>query len=286
MLARVLLRITRSPADVDPRAFMHALWPEGRRLLPRRSGRGSVRSLSQPSDRGRDAGVGAGCGRALAEASAGPGSEEEPATYRGAGRAAGAADRVRAVAVALAVVLAGAIWCGSGRDEGRATPIPTPTPIPTGSPSAVHPERIAGRASGGAESRDDPDPGVEGSGITRGSGGRSTRGAGSPRRCRPGKSLPIAPRLNGLAVPAASSGQGVLSVNAVPWGTVVVNGVRLGEAPLDVRLPAEVPGPPSITRRAPTLERSRSRQAAALHASRAPAHAERPRTARTLISSA
>jgi hypothetical protein len=54
----------------------------------------------------------------------------------------------------------------------------------------------------------------------------------------PLESLRIAPRLNGLAVPAASSGQGVLSVNAVPWGTVVVNGVRLGEAPLDVRLPA------------------------------------------------
>jgi PEGA domain-containing protein len=54
----------------------------------------------------------------------------------------------------------------------------------------------------------------------------------------PVESLRIAHRLNGLSVPPASSGHGVLGVNAVPWGTVLVNGVRLGEAPLDVRLPA------------------------------------------------
>ena len=54
----------------------------------------------------------------------------------------------------------------------------------------------------------------------------------------PVESLRVAHRHNGLSVPAASSGHGILGVNAVPWGTVVVNGVRLGETPLDVRLPA------------------------------------------------
>jgi hypothetical protein len=39
-------------------------------------------------------------------------------------------------------------------------------------------------------------------------------------------------------VPARASGQGVLAVNAVPWGTVVVNGVALAETPLAVDLPA------------------------------------------------
>jgi hypothetical protein len=41
-----------------------------------------------------------------------------------------------------------------------------------------------------------------------------------------------------LVTPPASSGQGVLSVNATPWGIVSLNGVALGDAPLAVRLPA------------------------------------------------
>jgi hypothetical protein len=39
-------------------------------------------------------------------------------------------------------------------------------------------------------------------------------------------------------VPPAASGHGVLSVNATPWGQVFVNGREVGEAPLDVELPA------------------------------------------------
>jgi hypothetical protein len=44
--------------------------------------------------------------------------------------------------------------------------------------------------------------------------------------------------LYAIQVPPRASGQGVLSVNATPWGRVFVNGRELGEAPLDVELPA------------------------------------------------
>jgi hypothetical protein len=39
-------------------------------------------------------------------------------------------------------------------------------------------------------------------------------------------------------VPAASTGQGILSVNATPWGLVRVNGHEIGDTPQSIRLPA------------------------------------------------
>ena len=47
-----------------------------------------------------------------------------------------------------------------------------------------------------------------------------------------------APGLNALAVPPAASGQGILSVNATPWGLVRVNGHEIGDTPQSIRLPA------------------------------------------------
>jgi hypothetical protein len=39
-------------------------------------------------------------------------------------------------------------------------------------------------------------------------------------------------------VPGASSGEGILAVNAQPWATVFVDGERLGDTPLELRVPA------------------------------------------------
>jgi serine/threonine-protein kinase len=44
--------------------------------------------------------------------------------------------------------------------------------------------------------------------------------------------------LNALAVPPRASGDGILSVNAMPWGTVHVNGHAVGDTPQEMRLPA------------------------------------------------
>jgi hypothetical protein len=44
--------------------------------------------------------------------------------------------------------------------------------------------------------------------------------------------------MNALAVPPAASGQGILSVQATPWGTVRVNGHEIGDTPQSIRLPA------------------------------------------------
>jgi hypothetical protein len=41
-----------------------------------------------------------------------------------------------------------------------------------------------------------------------------------------------------LKTPRRESGEGILAVNAVRWGTVVVNGFQLGETPLEVRVRA------------------------------------------------
>jgi hypothetical protein len=47
-----------------------------------------------------------------------------------------------------------------------------------------------------------------------------------------------APGLNVLPLPPAASGDGILSVNATPWGRLRVDGVAVGDTPHELRLPA------------------------------------------------
>jgi len=44
--------------------------------------------------------------------------------------------------------------------------------------------------------------------------------------------------LNTLSLPAAATGEGILSVNAQPWGAVSVDGQNVGHTPCDVRVRA------------------------------------------------
>jgi serine/threonine-protein kinase len=143
-LAGVLLRITRSPEDVDLRAFMHRLWPEGPApaAAPERTRVRPMPVAAEPI---------AGATRASApvaaaleaEASARAGSEES------ATRTAAPVASVRArhaILAGIAVALAGGLGVGAVVMRGRATanrtptstststsnPNPNPNPNPTG----------------------------------------------------------------------------------------------------------------------------------------------------------
>ncbi|ABS25603.1 serine/threonine-protein kinase [Anaeromyxobacter sp. Fw109-5] len=241
-LADVLLRITRSAADVDLRTFMHRLWPEGPAAArpPERTRVRPVPVAAEPVAGATR--VSAPAAAVLAAEASARGDDEEAAT-RTVPPAAGEARRSRRsrpVAIAIAVVaaaalLAGALLLRGGSAASRAAstdtaghapaapertpppagaggPSPAPTPAPQAAPVLAAPAQLEPAAPPARVSELAPLPAVE--------------------------TLRIAARLNGLAVPPASSGHGVLGVNAVPWGTVFVNGVRVGETPLDVRLPA------------------------------------------------
>jgi hypothetical protein len=45
-------------------------------------------------------------------------------------------------------------------------------------------------------------------------------------------------RIGSLPLPRADSGEGILSVNASPWATVHIDGLRAGDTPREWRLPA------------------------------------------------
>ena len=117
-LAGVLLRITRSPEDVDLRALMHRLWPEGPApaAAPERTRVRPVAVAAEPIAGATR--VSAPATAALeAEASARAGSEEESATRASAPAASAPratrdrrGDRGRA---------RGRARRGSGRDEGE-----------------------------------------------------------------------------------------------------------------------------------------------------------------------
>jgi hypothetical protein len=53
-----------------------------------------------------------------------------------------------------------------------------------------------------------------------------------------GPPLEAARKLNALRVPPRGSGEGILFVNATPWGLLRVNGHLVGDTPREVRLPA------------------------------------------------
>ncbi|HZY03806.1 MAG TPA: PEGA domain-containing protein, partial [Anaeromyxobacteraceae bacterium] len=45
-------------------------------------------------------------------------------------------------------------------------------------------------------------------------------------------------QLRSLPLPGMESGEGILSLNATPWARVFVEGERLGDTPLEVRIRA------------------------------------------------
>jgi len=206
-LATVLLRIARSPEDADLRAFMHRLFGA------------EVAALDAPPPEPTRVRPVAMAGEPEAEASGDP-SEAATRTALAPGRHGGRRTRT-IVGLALAgaaAVAAIAIASRPPHPELPSTSTTTtttapPTATPTETPTSAHPERSA--VEGGAESKGTP-----------------TATATSPRP------VATAPELGALPVPSASSGEGLLSVNATPWGLLRVDGNAVGDTPQEIRLPA------------------------------------------------
>jgi hypothetical protein len=96
-----------------------------------------------------------------------------------------------------------------------------------------------------AVARPSPAPAGEGSGAdapsragpARPAPAASAAPARTPRAKRP-VVLASADALEGLEIPPASSGQGILFVNATPWAEIHVDGIPEGYTPREMRLAA------------------------------------------------
>jgi serine/threonine protein kinase len=216
-LGGVLLKLARGPEDIDLRALMHRLWPEG--AAPQ-SARPAEPTALRPAS-GLEAGS----------------TADEDATTRTA-TAAGPPKRRRGFTVAAGVGLAlaalGAMGVAMRRGAGPgssvqpsaaqdavtdaavelpAVPPPSSPPAPAVSPSLASPSAEAPPAPAAAQVASEP----------------------------PGDgTIVVATRegLNTLALPAPASGEGILSVNASPWGTIYVDGQEVGHTPREVQLRA------------------------------------------------
>ena len=244
-LASVLLRVTRSPDEVDLRSFMARLWPEGFAPAGAASEATRVRSVPMAAEpAGATAVAPPPVGADGAGAVEPDGQDATRTTLARPGPSRTRALALAAGAAVVAVALAGAVRAGRARQDGvtpvatsTAAPISNPTPTPTSTlpatptptttttPPATPPATTT--ATPTVEAVADPNP----------------LDAKAPAAA-PASPSPLPARINArgplyaIAVPAPASGLGVLSVNATPWGQVFVNGREVGEAPLDVELPA------------------------------------------------
>jgi serine/threonine-protein kinase len=216
-LAAVLLRLTRSPEDADLRAFMQRLFEpeiaaavaaplEATRVRPVAIAAEPVAGERMPEEDARE-----GATRTVAAS-----PPRRPRSRRriaaGIAIAAGAAAAVVGSVAARRVATTAS---PSAATSTTATPPPTPTATPPPPPTASPP----------------PTPTAS---PTASHGARETR----PPVPNPARPLEATPELNALRLPPRASGQGILSVNAVPWGIVRVNGFAVGETPQEMRLPA------------------------------------------------
>ena len=228
-LSGILLEVTRAHDEVDLRAFMARLWPEGWRPA----------SAPEPT-RVRPPGAGG----AAASRAGDPSAERETRTS-----AATAGRRRRAAVAAAAAVLllgvGGAVGYGILRSSPRVEPpaaVDAPRP-PAPAPSASPDPALASAPSPPAA----PEAGLSPDVNNVGAPPASTSGA-EPARRRPPRA-PAAPRgraavlarespLDRLPLPDRSSGEGILQMNAIPWGSALLDGDPLGDTPLEVRVRA------------------------------------------------
>ena len=211
VLGGVLLRVARSPEDLDLRAFMHRLFaPEVAALQGPPAEATRVRPVAMAAE-------------PVAERSATRGASDEAEAET---RTAAAPRRRRRIWAAAAV--AGAVLAAIVAERSISRPTATATP------TSAHPERSA--AAGGAESKgtptatEPPAPHPEPTAAPLDPEPDALAVGAAP--------LETARELNALRVPPRASGQGILSVNAIPWGFVRVNGHAVGDTPQELRLPA------------------------------------------------
>jgi serine/threonine-protein kinase len=247
-LSGVLLRVARAPEDVDLRAFVQRLFPDEAERAA--SGAPAMEPTAvRPVPVAREP---------VAEPSLARALEVEESETRTAASTVRAGTR-RRVLVAAGLVGAAAVAAGvvvaatraptppasaTASSNPKATPNPTsnPTPNPTSTSTSTptpnptpnpNPTSTSAAAAAAAAAESAP---ADRSNAPQPQPQPQTALAEAPsRRPRPLESSPVPGR---LAMPRRASGEGLLLVHAVPWGTVHVNGVELGEAPQEVRLPA------------------------------------------------
>jgi len=219
-LSGILLEVTRTHDEVDLRAFMARLWPEG--WLPA--------SAPEPT-------------RVRPPPAARPEATSERETRTSA---ATARRRWRLAAAGLASLFAGAggylAFALLFRPAPRVDPavgIEAPAPAaPSAAPAT--PPRAA--AAGTAEPVGSPyvtSPPVNSQppapAPSQASPGPSPARAGARGAAAVKESVNF---LDRLPLPDPSSGEGLLQVNAIPWGNVFLDGDFVGETPLELRIRA------------------------------------------------
>jgi serine/threonine-protein kinase len=243
-LAAVLLRVTRAPEDVDLRAFVQ-------RLFPREAALAASGAPAQEATAVRPVPVAREpqAEPSIAEASPAPSEEgatrTAPSGLRRAPRrlAAPAAVAVGAAAAAALAVLA-APWrhAREAPDSAPGSPPPatavraataapraSPPAIPSAAPNAMAPTTTTPTPKATPTPTPTPIPSATSTPTP------AAQGAAPARRSPPLKAIHA---LEQLPMPPAASGEGILSVNPMPWGAVTVDGEALGDSPLEVQLPA------------------------------------------------
>jgi serine/threonine-protein kinase len=123
----------------------------------------------------------------------------------------------------------------------RTTPAP-PTPSATASPPPPTPEQTQARAdaasTSGAGGETAQVPVSPAPTRTPPPAPNSEQGtAPAPPPAEPRKAIRVVKaELNSIATPPASTGDGVLSIQAVPWADIAVDGRALGESPRELRV--------------------------------------------------
>jgi serine/threonine-protein kinase len=227
-LAEVELALSRTPEERDLRPLMRRLWP------------GEVPSRPTPTPSPPQASP----GPAPSPASATTATWPTPRTGR--------TPVLAALGLLVGMAVGTGWWVGSGLRspatkpvEGRAAAIPPAVLEGEGSaPKAIAPDSLSvvpaspptsTPAPAGAAPAAQVDPATE-------AVPRPASGSASPRppfrsRTRPGV-LASADALEGLEIPAAATGEGILFVNAQPWAEIHLDGRVEGYTPREMRLSA------------------------------------------------
>lgn len=245
-LGAVLLRLARSPEDLALGPLMRRLWPEEATPPSARAGEPTAvrppepplsppgRGLPRPWPAARGEGRDPVHERAAGEAEVDPEASTEtlpPPPRR--------ARTVLALAVAVALGSAGvAAWRAM---ETRRAGAPVEPADAAGS------DQVASDARAGAPTAGPP-PGEaaaladQAPGAAPASAGAAKAEPGAPGPAEEGDGRPrvaaSSSRLRSLPLPDPGSGEGILSLNATPWARVYLGGQRLGDTPLEVRIPA------------------------------------------------
>jgi serine/threonine-protein kinase len=227
-LAEVELAISRTPEERDLRPLMRRLWP------------GEIPSRPTPTPSPPPGAAGPGGARAAAAPTEAPTATWPP---RRGWRAAAAV-----VGIALVAAIGAGWWVGT-RVPRQLRPERPPATVSPPTAAAETPPPVAAPVAASPAPAEPPP--VEATATPQAAAGEGS-GEARPVRLRPPRTRRPAPAepgpapavlassdaLEGLEVPPASSGQGILFVNALPWAEVHVDGRLEGYTPREMRLAA------------------------------------------------